>query len=183
MCIMSESTAVTMAMQVSQPSSMVRNVFWEDGVVPSTKGAAALSTFVDGTTPSSQKMFLTIEDGWETCMAMVTAVDSDMMHIISHRNHRDPATNLKTSLFLSMMKRSRAVLIPKPKTHSPWRILKLSTLAGSIQAGFINHTNAKATALANGSHQLSGQASGIDAAVPLTQSWADEQNCSRARLQ
>ena len=139
--------------------------------------------FIDGIPPATQKLFLTTPNGWESCMALVTAMDSDIMHVISHRNNTDPKTNLHTSLFLALSKRSRATLIPKPKVHSPWRILQIATLALSIHSGFINTVNAAATSLANGTHQLAGQPSGIDAAVILVQSWAQQANPDRARME
>ena len=58
--------------------------------------------FIDGIPPAAQKLFLTSPDGWESCMALVTAIDSDMMHVISHRNNTDPNINQHTSLFLAL---------------------------------------------------------------------------------
>ena len=94
------------------------------------------SAFVDGTTPSSQKLFLTHVDGWLTCFGLVRAIDSDNMRSICHRNNSDPHTNLHTGLFISLCKRTRARLIPK--NHKPgYRILQIASLALSIHAGFI----------------------------------------------
>ena len=53
--------------------------------------------FIDGIPPATQKLFLPTPDGWESCIALVTAVDSDMMRVISHRDNTDPNTNLHTS--------------------------------------------------------------------------------------
>ena len=53
----------------------------------------------------------------------------------------------------------------------------------SMHSGFINTVNAAATSLANGAHQLSGQPSGIDAAVILVQSWAQLADPLRARME
>ena len=126
------------------------------------------SAFFDGTTPASQKLFLTCVDGWLTFFELVRVIDSDTMRCICHRNHSDQHTNLHTGLFVSLCKRTRAR--PVPKNHKPGcLVLQIATLALSIHAGFIATITKSKTRLCNGLLQLSGQSSGIDAAVILEQ--------------
>ena len=126
------------------------------------------SAFVDGATPASQKLFLTHADGWLTCFELVRAIDSDNMRSICHRNYSDPNTNLHTGLLISLCKRTRARLIPK-NNKPGHRILQIASLALSIHAGFITTITKPKTRLCNGLLQLSGQSSGIDAAVIVEQ--------------
>ena len=85
-------------MPQSDPPSYTLSWSFCDNAIRSADAGAA--PFVEGVSPACQKIFLARAKGWETCFALVKALDPDMCHVITNRNHIEPDVNVSSALFL-----------------------------------------------------------------------------------